>query len=107
MPSISRSAIVGSVQALALIAAIGLSAGAQAQTAHRTVHHKVHTVAPRAPDFAPGTELHASTSASPGSENHYYSDTVASGRADLLDLSYRYGQSPTVLYNSAEPLFRF
>jgi hypothetical protein len=107
MPSFSRSAIIGSAYALALLAAMGLSAGAQAQTAHRTVHHKIHTVAPRAPDFAPGTELHASTYAAPGSENHYYSDTVASGRADLMDLSYRYGQSPTVLYNSAEPLFKF
>jgi hypothetical protein len=108
MPAFSRGAIAGSI--VALTAIIALSANANAQTTHRTVHHRIHTAAPWRPvasPLAPGVELRASTSASEGSENHYFSDTVAAGHTDLMDNMFRYGQSPTTQYNSAEPLFRF
>jgi hypothetical protein len=108
MPAFLRSAIAGS--ALTMVAALALSGNASAQTSHRTIHHKVHVMAARRPDplpLAPGVELRASTYADPGSENHYFSDTVAAGRTDLQDNTFRYGQSPTERYNSSEPLFRF
>jgi hypothetical protein len=93
-------------------AAAGLTAAtcASAETApHR---HKDKTQAAamahrRAPELAPGVELRASTYASPGSENHYYSDTVASSHSDLMDMTHRYGQSTAPEYNSSEPLFQF
>ena len=110
MPAFPRSAIAGSIIALSTVAALTLSVNASAQTAHRPIHHKVHTLAPRQPDMsplAPGVELRASTSAATGSENHYFSDTVATGHSDLMDNTFRYGQSPTARYNSDEPLFRF
>jgi hypothetical protein len=108
MSAFSRSAVVGSIVALAAVFA--LSTNANAQTAHRPIHHKVHTAArwrPVESPLAPGVELRASTSASEGSENHYFSDTVAAGHTDLMDNTFRYGQSPSTQYNSSEPLFRF
>jgi hypothetical protein len=108
MPAFSRSAIAGSI--IALTATIALSTNAGAETAHRPLHHRAHVAAPWRPveqPLAPGVELRASTSASEGSENHYYSDTVASGHSDLMDNTFRYGQSPSTQYNSSEPLFRF
>lgn len=110
MPAFQKSALAGSIIPLAMLAALSLPANAAEQTRHRPVHHKVHSMAQRQPDLAPlapGFELGTSTYADQGSENHYYSDTVAAGHSDLLDLTYRYGQSPTTRYNSAEPLFRF
>ena len=110
MPAFPRSPVAGSVAALAMVAALTLAANASAQTSHRPIHHRTHVAAPRYPvdsPLAPGVELRASTYANPGSENHYYSDTVAAGVSDLQDIRYRYGQSPSTQYNSAEPLFRF
>jgi hypothetical protein len=111
MPAFPRSPVAGSFAALAMVAALALSANANAQTSHRPVHHRTHVAAQRhlpvESPLAPGTELRASTYANPGSENHYYSDTVAAGVSDLQDIRYRYGQSPSTQYNSAEPLFRF
>ena len=110
MPAFPRSAIAGTITALAVIAALALSASASAQTSHRPIHRKIHVLAPRLPDespLAPGVDLRTSTSAATGSENHYFSDTVAAGHTDLMDNSFRYGQSPSTRYNSSEPLFRF
>jgi hypothetical protein len=108
MPAFSRSAIAGSI--IALTATFALSTNADAQTAHRPAHHRTNVATPWRPverPLAPGVELRASTSASEGSENHYFSDTVAAGHTDLMDNTFRYGQSPSTQYNSSEPLFRF
>ena len=111
MPAFPKSPAASSLAALAMLAALTLAASASAQTSHRPVHHRTHMTAQRnfrlESPLAPGVELRASTYANPGSENHYYSDTVAAGHADLQDIRYRYGQSPSTQYNSAEPLFRF
>jgi hypothetical protein len=111
MPAFPKSPAAGSLAGLAMLAALTLSVNASAQTSHRPIHHRTHVAAQRhflaESPLAPGVELRASTYANPGSENHYYSDTVAAGHADLQDIRYRYGQSPSTQYNSAEPLFRF
>jgi hypothetical protein len=105
MPLFSR--IFSGGLSIALTLAIASAASAQ------TVRHppkKPHVAAARQPDIeplAPGVELRTSTSAPLGSENHYFSDTVASGQTNLLQHDSRYGQSPTPYYNSTEPLFRF
>lgn len=110
MPAFPIGAIARSMMALATVAALTFSANANAQTT-RPVHHKVHVAAPRRPyvqPLAPGTELQTSTYANPGSENHYYSDTVASSHAHLMDLDNRFGQSSAPEYNSTpDALFRF
>jgi hypothetical protein len=105
MPVFPRGAIVA-----AAICGLAASSMAGAQAMDRPIHHKAKThVAARrdGSPTAPGVELRASTSASPGSENHYYSDTVASSHSDLMDMTHRYGQSSAPQYNSSEPLFRF
>jgi hypothetical protein len=110
MPAFPKSPVAGSIAVLAMAAALTFSANAGAQTSHRTIHHRTHVASPRKPLYAPlapGVELQTSTYADPGSENHYYSDTVAAGHADLQDIRFRYGQSPSTQYNSDEPLFRF
>jgi hypothetical protein len=110
MPRFPRNAIAGSILALATAATLALSANANAQASHPPIHHKIHAVASHRPDMsplAPGVELHASTSTWPGSENHYFSDTVASGHSDFMDPTFRYGQSPSTRYNDDDPLFRF
>jgi hypothetical protein len=110
MSAFAKVAILGPVTALALIAGLALTAGANAQTLHQPVHKKIQAQAPRRlveRPFAPGVELRTSTSVSEGSENHYFSDTVASTHTDLMDHGYRYGQSPTPEYDEGEPLFRF
>jgi hypothetical protein len=110
MPASPRSPVAGSIAVLAMAAALTFSVNASAQTSHRPIHHRAHATGPRKPLYAPlapGVELQTSTYADPGSENHYYSDTVAAGHADLQDIRFRYGQSPSTQYNSDEPLFRF
>jgi hypothetical protein len=107
MPAFPRSPVAGSIAAMAMAAALTFSVNASAQTSHRPAHHRTHVASPQHPVYAPlapGVDL---TYANPGSENHYYSDTVAAGHADLQDIRYRYGQSPSTQYNSDEPLFRF
>jgi uncharacterized membrane protein YjjB (DUF3815 family) len=107
MPGYSRCASIGSIVALSFVAAAALTSGASAQTARHTAHHKVHALAPGLAPLAPGVELRASTWTSPGTENRYYSDTVASSHSDLMDMSHRYGQSTAPQYNSAGSLFEF
>jgi hypothetical protein len=105
--SAKRGMIIGSIVGLSAIFGLALTSGANAETARRPVHHKVHPVAREWP-LAPGVELHTSTSASPGSENHYYSDTVASSHSDLMDMSHRYMQQTQPLYNNTpDPLFEW
>jgi hypothetical protein len=102
-----KGAIIGSIAGLSAVLGLALTSGASAETARRTVHHKVHSMAREWP-LAPGVELHASTSASVGSENRYYSDTVASTHSDLMDLSHRYMQQSQPLYNNTpDPLFQW
>jgi len=107
MKLFSRNVIVVAAAVAGLTAANCVSA----ETAQHQIRHKDKThaalVRGRALPLAPGVELRASTSASPGSENHYYSDTVASSHSDLTDMTHRYGQSSAPRYNSEEPLFRF
>jgi hypothetical protein len=94
---------------LSIALTLAVASAADAQTAHHS-HKKPHVAAPRQTDvepLAPGVELRTSTSAPQGSENHYFSDTVAAGQTNLLQHDSRYGQSPTPYYNSTEPLFRF
>jgi hypothetical protein len=95
------------VGAISLVSVLGPVA-AQAQT---VVRHpaKVHAGSRAYPAsrIGPDTELKTSASAPVGSENHYFSDTVAASQTDLLDLDYRYGQTPTPHYNGPAPLFRF
>jgi hypothetical protein len=110
MLATSKSAFAGSMTALAVVAMLTLVADASAQTLHKPAHRKVHALAPQPPKaspLAPGVELQTSTSAAAGSENHYFSDTVASSHTDLMDLSYRYGQTASPRFDSTEPLFRF
>jgi curli biogenesis system outer membrane secretion channel CsgG len=108
MTAISRSAFVSVVLALAAVAAC---ASASAQTSHHRAAQKKSHALPRggleAQPLPPGVELQSSTSAATGSENHYFSDTVASGQNNLMDPSYRYGQASSARYNNYEPLFRF
>ena len=102
-----RGATTGAIAALSIVLGFSMGTGASAETVRHAVHHK-HAVVGRLPTLPPGVELHTSTSASVGSENHYYSDTVASSHSDLTDLTHRYGQSTPPLYNSnAAPLFEF
>ena len=97
----------GAIAALFAVVGLSLATGASAETTRPAVHHK-HVVAGRLAPLPPGVELRTSTYASPGSENHYYSDTVASSHSDLMDMSYRYGQASPPLYNNTpDPLFRF
>ncbi|MGA2044161.1 MAG: hypothetical protein ABSG83_12420 [Roseiarcus sp.] len=94
----------------AAVAGLTAATCARAETTQHRHKDKTHAIAVaprRAPDLAPGVELRASTYASPGSENHYYSDTVASSHSNLMDMTHRYGQSTAPEYNSSEPLFRF
>jgi hypothetical protein len=111
MPAFTKSAIASTMAALAMAAGLVLTWSAEAQTTHRPIHRKIHALTPRQPDLsplAPGAELHPGTYASPGSENHYYSDTVASSHEDLMELTHRFGQSTQPVYNSTpDPLFRF
>ena len=109
MTAISRSAFAGAVMALAAVAALASTANAQTPQ-HRAAHKKNHALAPtglEAQPLPPGVELQSSTSAPTGSENHYFSDTVASGQNDLMDPSYRYGQPSSARYGGVEPLFHF
>jgi hypothetical protein len=109
MTAFSRSALAGAIMALAAVAA--LASAANAQTAqHRSTHKKVPHPALVGLDAAPpppGVELQTSASAVAGSENHYFSDTVAAGQNDLKDHAYRYGQPSSARYSNTEPLFRF
>jgi hypothetical protein len=104
MPAIARKgAIIGAIMTLSAIFGLSLTSGAGAETAH----HPKHVVARGAAPLAPGVELRTSTLASPGSENRYYSDTVASSHSDLMDMTHRYGQSTAPQYNGPDPLFEF
>lgn len=106
----SKGAFAGSLTALTVVAALMLAADASAQTPQKPAHRKVHASAPRQPNaspLSPGVELQTSTSAAVGSENHYFSDTVASSHTDLMDQNYRYGQTGSPRFDSTEPLFRF
>jgi len=107
MPGYPRAANIVAIAALTVILGFASATEAGAQVARHAVHHKVHAAVSRLAPLAPGVELHTSTSVSPGAENHYYSDTVASSHSDLMDMSHRYGQSTAPQYNSAEPLFQF
>jgi hypothetical protein len=94
---------------LSIVLTLAVASAANAQTVHHP-RKKPHVTEQRRPDIeplAPGVELRTSTSAPLGSENHYFSDTVAAGQTNLLQHDSRYGQSPTPYYNSTEPLFRF
>jgi hypothetical protein len=109
MKAFSRSAVAGSIMAVAALSALAPIANAQTPQ-HRAAHKKIHAPAPNALEaqpLPPGVELQSSTSAATGSENHYFSDTVASGQNDLMDPSYRYGQPSSARYNASEPLFHF
>lgn len=106
----SRGVLASAITALTVVAALALVADASAQTLQKPAHRKVHASAPRPPDaspIAPGVELQMSTSTAEGSENHYFSDTVGSSHTDLMDQSFRYGQSASPRFDSTEPLFRF
>ena len=106
----SKGALVSAIAALTVVAALTLAADASAQTLQKPAHRKVHVSAPRPPSaspIAPGVELQSSTSASEGSENHYFSDTVGSSYTDLTDQTFRYGQSVSPRFDAGEPLFRF
>jgi hypothetical protein len=104
MPAITKK---GAIVALSAFIGLSVATSASAETMRQTVHHK-HAVAARLAPLPPGVELRASTSATVGSENHYYSDTVASSHSDLMDISHRYGQSTAPLYNNTpDPLFEF
>ena len=109
MTAISRSAVAGALMALAAVVALASTASAQTPQ-HRAAHKKIHAPAPVGLDaqpLPPGVELHSSTSAATGTENHYFSDTVASGQNNLMDPSYRYGQASSARYGGIEPLFHF
>jgi len=110
MKAFARGAVAGSIMAVAAVAALASAANAQTPQ-HRTAHNKkIHAPAPaslEAQPLPPGVELQSSTSAATGSENHYFSDTVAAGQNDLMDPSYRYGQPSSARYGGAEPLFHF
>jgi hypothetical protein len=98
----------GAIAALFAVIGLSVATGASAETARPTVHHHKHAVVAHLAPLPPGVELRTSTYASPGSENHYYSDTVASSHSDLMDMSYRYGQASPPLYNNTpDPLFQF
>jgi hypothetical protein len=102
-----KGAMIGSIAGLSMVLGLALTSSAGAETVRHPAHHKVHPIAREWP-LAPGVELHTSTFASPGSENHYYSDTVASSHSDLMDMSHRYMQSASPLYNDTpDPLFQF
>jgi len=106
----SKGALVSAIAALTVVAALALAADASAQTLQKPAHRKVHAPAPRPPRIlpvAPGVELQSSTSAAEGSENHYFSDTVGSSHTDLMDQSFRYGQTASPRFDAGEPLFRF
>src|ERR1017187_5801600 len=94
MSAFAKVAILGPVTALALIAGLALTAGANAQTLHQPVHQKIQAQAlgrlVERP-FAPGVELRTSTSVSEEPENHYFSHAVASTHTDLTDHGYRDG----------------
>ena len=97
----------GAIAALFAVIGFSLATGASAETTRPKVHHK-HIAATRLAPLPPGVELHTSTYVTPGSENHYYSDTVATSHSDLMDMSYRYGQASPPLYNNTpDPLFQF
>src|ERR1700683_4372983 len=101
MSAFPKGAIFGPLMALALIAALALSANATSQALHQPVHKKIHALAPRRlieRPLAPGVELQTSTYVNGGSENHYYSDTIAATHTDLMDHEYRYGQAPSPQY---------
>jgi hypothetical protein len=109
MKAFSKGVFAGSIMALAALCAFTSTANAQTPQ-HRAAHKKVHAPAPNALEaqpLPPGVELQSSTSAPTGSENHYFSDTVASGQNDLMDPSYRYGQPSSARYGGVEPLFHF
>ena len=106
MVGISKSACVVTFLALTIVVPFASVANAQA-TQHRPVHKKLPAPALAPSPLPPGVELHSSTSAAPGTENRYFSDTVAAGQNDLLDQSYRYGQPSSARYGGPEPLFRF
>ena len=107
MSAFPTIAISGSIMTLTVLAGLVLATSASAQTIH-PVHRKVHPSAPRIEQPLPRSdELQMSTSVSPGSQNHYYSDTISSFHTDWMDMSSRYGQSPSNVYNTGEPLFRF
>jgi hypothetical protein len=109
MTAFSKSAFMGSVLALTALAAMASTANAQTAP-HKAAHKKIHAPAPvglEASPLPPGVDLQSSTSAATGSENHYFSDTVASGQNDLMDMSWRYGQPSSARYGGVEPLFHF
>jgi hypothetical protein len=100
MSAFPTVAISGLIMSLALMAGLVLATNASAQTIRQTAHRKVHPSAPRVEQPLPRSdELQMSTSVSTGSENHYYSDTIASFHTDWMDMSSRYGQSPSNEYN--------
>jgi hypothetical protein len=105
----AMNVLVGGTFAVSFVTLAGL-ASTNAQTApHRAPHKTVHESAKTPVQGSPlpaGVELQTSTSASAGSESYYFSSTVAAGQTDLLDLSYRYGQSPPA-HHTGVSLFHF
>lgn len=100
MPAITKKgAIIGAIVGLSGVLGLAATDAASAQTPRHTAHHnKVHSTAREWP-LAPGVDLHTSTSASVGTENRYFADTVASSHSDLMDLSHRYMQQTQPMYN--------
>jgi hypothetical protein len=105
-----KGVFASTIAAVTVVATLAFVADANAQTAPKPAHRQVRAAAVRAPRElppAPGVELSASSYAAPGSENHYFTDTVGSSYTDLTDQSFRYGQAPSPRYDAGEPLFRF
>ena len=109
MPAnLRKGAIIGTILGLSALFGLAATGGASAQTPHHATHHnKVHAGARDWP-LAPGVELRASTSASVGTENRYFADTVATTHSDLMDLSHRYMQQTQPMYNDTpDPLIQW
>jgi hypothetical protein len=105
-----KGVFAGSIAALTVVATLAFVANANAQTPQKPPHRQVRASTVRPPrdlPIAPGVELSASTSAAEGTENHYFTDTVGSSHTDLMDQSFRYGQTSSPRFDSGEPLFRF
>ena len=105
-----RGVFAGPLAALAIVSILASVVDANAQAMQKPAHRQVRASAARAPrqlPLAPGVELSASTSAAQGTENHYFSDTVGSSHTDLMDQTFRYGQTTSPHFDSGEPLFRF
>jgi hypothetical protein len=105
-----KGVFASTIAALTVVATLAFVADANAQTPQKPMHRHVRAPTLRAPrelPVAPGVELSASTSAAQGTENHYFTDTVGSSYTDLMDQSFRYGQTPSPRFDSGEPLLRF